>query len=111
MNSNEQRDYLTPGTTYAPPLPNATLVLVMGILSIVICGAGLVLGIIGIVMANKDISLYNSSHHGTYSITSLNNIKTGRTCSIIGIILSGLIVLVYAIIIIAAVSSNLNDLQ
>jgi hypothetical protein len=110
MNSNEQRDYLTPGANYAPPLPNATISLLMGILSIVICGVGLVLGIVGIIIANKDLALYKSAP-ATYSIDSYKNTKTGRICSIIGIILSSLIIVVYAILIIAALTANLNDLQ
>lgn len=111
MNSSEQRDYLTPGATYLPPLPNATIVLIMGILSIVICGIGFILGIIGIILANKDLVLYKSSNQSTYSIGSYNNIKTGRICSIIGIILNSIFVIIYAIIIIAAFKGNLNDFK
>ncbi len=94
MDQNQQRDYLTPNTTFQPPLPNATVVLVMGILSIVICGIGVVLGIIGIVLANKDLALYRNNP-GVYSEASFNNTKTGRICSIIGIILSSLIIVFY----------------
>jgi magnesium-transporting ATPase (P-type) len=110
MNSNQQRDYLTPNTTYLPPLPNATISLVMGILSIVICGVGLVLGIIGLVMANKDLALFNNQP-GVYSVQSFNNTKTGRICSIIGIILSALFIIIYAGILIFAFSTNMNDFK
>ena len=110
MNSSEQRDYLTQNTGYLPALPNAIVSLVMGILSIVVCGIGLVLGIIGLVMANKDLALYNNQP-GAYSITSYNHTKTGKTCSIIGIVLNVLFVLVYAAILIFAFSANLNDLK
>jgi hypothetical protein len=98
MDTNQQKDYLTPNQPQQvlPPLPNATISLVMGILSIVICGIGLVLGIVGIVMANKDISLYNSNP-GVYSESSFNNTKTGRICSIIGIIINSLLVIFYII--------------
>lgn len=110
MNSNEQRDYLTQNTGYLPALPNATVSLVMGILSIVVCGIGLVLGIIGLVMANKDLALYNNQPGG-YSIASYNHTKTGKTCAIIGIVLNVLFVLAYAAILIFAFSANLNDLK
>ncbi len=95
MEQNQQQDYLTPNQTVLPPLPNATVSLVLGILSIVVCGVGFVLGIIGVVMANKDLSLY-ANNPGVYSESSYNNSKTGRICSIIGIIVSSLFVVAYA---------------
>ncbi|MBS4066959.1 MAG: hypothetical protein KGZ74_20520 [Chitinophagaceae bacterium] len=107
MNNNDQRDFLTPNTGYLPPLPNSTVSLVMGILSIVVCGIGLVLGIIGLVMANKDLELYNN-YPGKYSIASYNHTKTGRTCSIIGISLNVLFVIVYAAILIFAFTAQDN---
>lgn len=110
MNSTEQRDYLTQNTGFLPPLPNATVSLVLGILSIVVCGIGLVVGIIGLVMANKDLALYNNQP-GAFSLSSYNQTKTGRTCSIIGIVLNVLFVAVYAVILIFAFSTNLNDLK
>jgi M penetrans paralogue family 26 len=94
MDTNQQKDYLTPNQTTLQPLPNASISLVMGILSIVICGIGVILGIIGIVMANKDLALYNNNP-GVYSEASYNNTKTGRVCSIIGIILSSLVIIFY----------------
>lgn len=105
MSNNEQRDYLTQNSNYLPPLPNATVSLVMGILSIVICGLGLVLGIIGLVMANKDLSIYNN-HPDQYSVASYNNTKTGRVCSIIGIIINVLFVIGYAALIIFAFAAQ-----
>ncbi|MFT3844095.1 MAG: CCC motif membrane protein [Lacibacter sp.] len=95
METNQQQDYLTPNQNVQPPLPNATVSLVLGILSIVICGIGFVLGIIGVVMANKDMSLY-ANNPGVYSESSYNNTKTGRICSIIGIVVSSLFVVFYA---------------
>ena len=95
MEQNQQ-DYLTqkPFQTL-PALPNATASLVLGILSIVMCGIGVVLGIVGIVLANKDLALYRTNP-GIYSESSFNNTKTGRICSIIGIIVSSLFVIFYA---------------
>lgn len=96
MEQNPQQDYLTPNQTVLQTLPNATVSLVLGILSIVVCGVGLVLGIIGIVMSNKDLALYRNNP-GIYSEASYNNTKTGRICSIIGIIISALVVVFYVI--------------
>lgn len=96
MELDQQKDYLTPNQSVLQALPNATVSLVLGILSIVICGVGLVLGIIGIVMANKDLALYRNNP-GIYSEASFNNTKTGRICSIIGIIVSALFVIFYVV--------------
>jgi len=82
-------------------LPNATGVLVLGILSIVFCFCygiiGTILGIIGIVMASKANKLYLSSPE-SYTESSYKNMKAGKICAIIGTCISGiylLIMLVY----------------
>jgi len=73
-------------------LPNSTAVLVMGILSIVFCSfIGLVLGIVALVLAKKDMELF-ASNPDIYKRESFNQIKTGRTCAIIGIALSSIMV-------------------
>ena len=70
-------------------LPNANAVLILGILSIVTCCCwgivGLILGILALVFAKKDMKLYeeNPELYQGYS-----NINTGRILAIIGIILS-----------------------
>ncbi len=84
------------------PLQNATAVLVLGILSLVICGVGLVLSIIALVLANKDLKIYNSSPE-LYTPGSLSNLKGGRICAIIGLILNCLIIAFYVVVIIMAV--------
>jgi hypothetical protein len=89
------QDYLTPGQNGNLPLPNATTVLVLGILSIVICGF---LGIIGLVLGNKDLSLFKNNP-GVYSEASLSSLKAGRICSIVGLSLWGIGILVYAVVI------------
>ena len=69
-------------------LPNSTPVLVMGILSILTCccyGVGVVLSIIGLVLANKDLKLYNANPSQYKSASTLN---TGKILCIIGLILS-----------------------
>jgi hypothetical protein len=86
-------------------LPNATAVLVLGILSIVLCGIGLVLGIIALTLANKDTRLYNTGIE-LYAPSSYNNLKSGKICAVIGIILSSLVILFYVGIFITALSSG-----
>lgn len=83
------------------PLPNATAVLVLGILSIPGCccwGTGLVLGIIALVLASKDMRRY-STDPAMYTPGSLSNLRTGRICAIIGVSLTAMYVIFYAIII------------
>jgi hypothetical protein len=76
------RDYLNNGNTGAQ-LPNATATLVLGILSIVVC---FICGIIALVISNKDMNMYRANPE-SYSVASYNNIKAGRICAIIGIVL------------------------
>lgn len=87
------------------PLPNATGVLVLGILSIVFCCCygvvGEVLGIIALVLAGKAKALYNSNPDA-YTPASYKNMNAGRVCAIIGIILSS-VYLLFCIWIIATV--------
>ncbi len=69
-------------------LPNATAVLILGILSIPGCccyGIGLILAIIALVLAKKDAALYmeNPDLYDGYP-----NLNTGRIFAIIGIVLS-----------------------
>ncbi|MFH2096898.1 MAG: CCC motif membrane protein [Bacteroidota bacterium] len=86
----------------AQPLPNATGVLVMGIISIALCWCygiiGLALGIISLVLGGKATALYNENPK-LYTESSYKNMKAGKICALIGTILSGLY-LVYIIIII-----------
>ncbi len=70
-------------------LPNSTTVLVLGILSIVFsCWyfsiVGVVLSILALVLANRDLSLYYSNE-SQYTLSSFNNVKAGRICAIIGL--------------------------
>ncbi|HRE76862.1 MAG TPA: CCC motif membrane protein [Flavobacterium sp.] len=70
-------------------LPNATAVIILGILSIVTCCCygvlGIILGIIALVLAKKDTQLYleNPELYSNYS-----NIKTGKILAYIGLALS-----------------------
>ncbi|MCW3159786.1 CCC motif membrane protein [Chryseobacterium oryctis] len=82
-------------------LPNATAVLVLGIVSIVGCCCyglpGIIAGIIALVLYKKDNELYklNPTEYSNYS-----NLSTGRILAIIGIILSILYV-IYVIVMIS----------
>ena len=83
-------------------LPNSTLILVFGILSIVTCCCygiiGLIFGVIAIVLANKATQLYESEPEG---YLGFNNVKTGKILAIIGIVLS----LLYLLFVIWAVTT------
>jgi hypothetical protein len=82
-------------------LPNGTAVIILGILSIITCCCygvlGIILGVIAIVLANKDAKLYNENPE-LYS--NYSNIKTGKILAYIGIALSVLYV-IYIIWIVA----------
>ena len=86
-----------------PPqdLPNSTLLLVLGILSIVLCFCyglpGLIMGIVAVIMSNKEEKLYHTRPH-EFTLSSYNNLKTGRICAIIGLSLSALYFLMYIIV-------------
>lgn len=84
-------------------LPNATAVLVLGILSIVSCFCygviGLILGIIALVLASKDKRLFTAAPE-MYTAASFKNLNAGRICAIIGMILS----LLYLIFIVAVIA-------
>jgi hypothetical protein len=74
-------------------LPNSTPVLIMGILSILTCCCyglvGIIFGVIGLVLGNKDRALYNQNPEA-YKLSSFKNSNAGRICSIIGLSLSAL---------------------
>lgn len=102
-----------PTQSYSQPpvqqdLPNATAVLIMGILSLVLCGLiGLILGIIGLNMGNKALALYDQNA-GLYTESSFKNAKAGKTCSLIGVILGSVgivIAIVYFIFVFAVVGA------
>jgi hypothetical protein len=93
-------------------LPNATAVLILGIASIVTCCCygilGLILGIIALVLAKKDLALYaeNPELYDNYS-----NLNTGKILAIIGIVLSALSILYYVWIFATLGFENLGDQQ
>jgi uncharacterized membrane protein len=81
-------------------LPNATGVLILGIVSIVTCCCYgivcLIAAIIGLVLANKDLKAY---HQNPGQYDNYGNLKTGRILCIIGIVLNVLSIIYYIYII------------
>ena len=77
---------------FQKPLPDASVVLVLGIISIVLCWChgiiGLIIAIIALVLANKDLALYNHNPE-MFTPSSYSNLKSGRTIAIIGLVLAG----------------------
>jgi len=93
--NDQNRDYLSSANTNAAQLPNGTATLVLGILSIVIC---FICGIVALVISNKDVQLYKNNPE-LYSAASYNNIKAGRICAIIGIVLQAVGIICYILMI------------
>ena len=84
-------------------LPNATAVLVLGIVSIPTCFCygvvGLACGIIALVLAKGDLLRLNAEPE-KYSEGSAKNLRAGKICAIVGVSLSALYVLFVLIAII-----------
>lgn len=93
---SEQQNPNTPNYIQPVNLPNATASLVLGIISIV--GAfcygvvGVICGIIGLVLANKDRKMYQANPE-LYTASSNSTSNSGRVCSIIGLIIGGIFLL------------------
>lgn len=110
QNQFEQNQFNQPQV----PLPNATVVLVLGILSIVGCCCygvlGIVFGIIALVFAKSASSQYKANPH-LYTPSSYQNVNAGKICAIIGLVLSVLVV-VYIIWVITFIGwETLTDPQ
>ena len=82
-------------------LPNATAILILGITSIptACCGGivGMICGIIALVLAKKDTALYRSMPDN-FTQGSLDNLKAGKVCAIVGLSLAGLVIIYYVFI-------------
>lgn len=72
-------------------LPNSTLILIFGILSIIGCCCygvlGIIFGIIALVMAKRATEIYNAEPE---LYTGYQNVKTGKILAIIGLVLSAI---------------------
>ena len=87
-------------------IPNATLILVLGIISIVGCCCtyglvGIVCGIIALVLAKSATNLYVSNPE-RFTESSYKNMNAGKICAWIGLIPS-ILYLIFIIWIIAAI--------
>lgn len=96
------------------PLPNATAVLVLGIVSIAMCWCygliSLVCGIIAVVLGSKGVAAYKANP-SAYTLSSYNNLKAGRICGIVGLSLGALyliIVIIYIVVVGTAAFSLMN---
>lgn len=106
-------DYTQPQNDYNQPqvaLPNATAVLILGIVGIITCccyGGGAILSIIALVLASKDMRLYKANPY-MYTRGSYNNLNAGRICAIIALVFS---LLYIAVLLIAAATVGWEALQ
>ena len=93
-------------------LPNSTLILVFGIVSIVTCCCygiiGLIFGIVAIVMAKKATALYLESPE---QYTGYSNVKTGKILAYIGVALSAIYVILHIVLIAIYGWSGLEEMQ
>lgn len=100
-----------------PQAPNATAILILGILSIVLSClgggiVGLVLGIICLALTGQSKRLIRASAE-SYDESSIKNVEAGRVCAIIGVCLGGLLMVFWILYVLfffslftAAVSSS-----
>lgn len=91
-------------------LPNSVGVLVLGICSIVFCCVcygiiGLTCGIIALILAAKAKKMYEANPND-FTVSSFKNMNAGRICSMIGTILSAIILLIMLILFITVGSAS-----
>jgi hypothetical protein len=74
------------------PLPDASTVLVLGILAILgsFCYGifGLILGVVALGVSGRPARLLRESPN-SYSVGSISNFKAGKVCAIVGLCISG----------------------
>ena len=91
---NRQFENVFSGQFGQQPIPNATGVLVCGIISLPICFCYVLCGIPGLILSIVSLVLYKKSREAydanpsLYTQASFNNLKAGRVCAIIGLILN-----------------------
>lgn len=93
-------------------LPNSTLILIFGILSILTCCCwgivGLIFGIIALMLAKKAKALYLAEPE---IYTGYNNVKTGKILAIIGVILSAIYLIANIVILIMYGPEGIEQMQ
>ncbi len=94
-------------------LNNDPLTLIMGIISIPLCccySFGIVFGIIGWVTANSAMKEYESDPEA-FLPSSYENVKLGKTISIVGTVINGLALLLRIILLILGIAfSDFSDM-
>lgn len=93
-------------------IPDATTVLILGILSLIFsfsCGIiGLILGIVSVVMASSQRRIYQAAPDD-YTENSLKNLNAGRVCGIISICFSAIafvmLILIFCGIVVFGISA------
>jgi len=91
-------------------LPNATAVLVLGILSIISCcfyGIGVIFAIIALVLANSDMKLYRQDPE---SYLNYSNLNIGRVLSVIGLLMS-MVMLAFCIFLLSLGEQGMKDFE
>jgi len=92
-------------------LPNSTIILVLGILSIVCCCGygvpGVILGIIALILAKSATNLY-VANPGKFTEGSYKNMNAGKICAWIGLSLS---IVFLVTIIITVYTIGIEDLS
>tara|TARA_B100000700_G_C15011727_1_gene841296 strand:- start:759 stop:1049 length:291 start_codon:yes stop_codon:yes gene_type:complete len=87
-------------------VPNAMLVMICGIASIVFCcGMGTIAGVVALIMSSKANKLIAEDPSG-YNASEVKNVKLGRTCSMIGLGLQVIVVIIYIAVIFFGVASS-----
>lgn len=77
-------------------LPNTTLIIVLGIASIVLCWCygilGIILSVVALILANQSAKLFNANPE---MYTDYSSVKTGKVLAIIGLVLNILVILMF----------------
>lgn len=97
MTTNHEVSFENDQTNFQIPVPNATAILVLGIISIVGCccyGIGFIFAIIALVLASNASKQYNEEP-ARYLQSSYKNMNAGKICAIIGLILSVLTIIYF----------------
>lgn len=97
------------------PVPNSTLILILGIASIVTCCCygliGIICAIITLVLAKTAKQTYEADP-SLYTPSSYSNVNAGRVCGIIGLAMSAVyIVMIIIVMIVYGVAALANPEQ
>jgi len=98
---NEQTNQTGAPHSFQHEIPNASVVLILGIIALIISFfnslVGIVAGVVSLVMARNAERLYNETPR-LYTLSSFSNIRSGKTCAIIGIVIAVLKIILIGII-------------